>query len=280
MNWLKILVQKIFLNGFQREQRSEIYSLVSNVENTYLITEDNQKIGAYLIKPQMINQSTNYFIFCHGKGSDRRKATRLAKLDRYAQLNNAMFLVIDYRGFGDSTGDFVVDHINKDLDAAFTYLRDNFKATSINLIGHSMGCTVAFEYCKYLKSRNINQPERLFLFSGFISLMPLLREFKIYRILERLFPFIHYLLPGDLQLDSTESIEMFDGSLYLFHGKKDPLVPVYHATTIKEIFEKTVSSRNEIKKKRCILRISEDSHDHILSNPEHWDLIFKEIKRQ
>lgn len=271
MYWLKILVQRIFLNGFERESNKETYYSYPFVKNIYLTTEDDQEIGAFLISSQVIDQPTSFFVFCHGKGSDRRRATRLAKLVKYAQNNNAVFLIIDYRGFGDSTGEFELSSVNKDLDAAFRYLENEFEASKINLIAHSMGCSIAFEYCKYLKERGMKQPENLFLFAAFTSLTPILREFKIYRILERFLPFIRYLLPGDLDLDSNEKIRQFDGNLYLFHGKKDPLVLVDHSIRIKEIFEESGRSR-----KKAVLEISEDSHDHILSNPEHWDKIFQQ----
>ena len=117
-----------------------------------------------LLIPQIIDLNTNYFIVCHGKGIDRIDATNLADLRSFYD-KNAVFLVIDYRGFGESTGKFKVGDINIDLDAAIKFLQNKFKAKKINLIGHSLGSAIVIQYCNYLVETGKSfYPETRFIF--------------------------------------------------------------------------------------------------------------------
>lgn len=76
--------------------------------NLYIETEDGIKIGSYLYRPKTVNENTCFFIICHGKGCERSQMDLTINFIDLAEQKNAVMLMIDYRGFGDSTGEYSI----------------------------------------------------------------------------------------------------------------------------------------------------------------------------
>lgn len=166
---IRVFVYDFARYVFLKPQRSTLLSHEKSPGNLYLTTFDGERIGAYLIQPSEINESTTSIVVRHGKGRDLRQATDYGNL-RAKASQNFCFLMNDHRGFDDSTGTFTKDGVNLDLDAAFDFVRSNFKATEIFLLVHSFGSAIALEHCQNLENSNPkNLPEKTFL-SGFICI--------------------------------------------------------------------------------------------------------------
>lgn len=258
---------RVFVYDFARyvllnPQRSTLLSYEKSPGNLYLTTFDGERIGAYLIQPSEINESTIFFIVCHGKGCDRHQATDYGNL-RAKASQNICFLVIDYRGFGDSTGTFTKDGVNLDLDAAFDFIRSNFKTTKIFLLGHSFGSAIALEYCQYLKNSNPkNLPEKTFCLASFTSTIEICREFTLFRILNFFFPNVGEGIAKELNYNNIESAKVISDSLILIHGIKDRLVRYHHSKTISEV-------------SGAELVLTDHDHLTVFSDLANWDKIFK-----
>lgn len=266
VSWIKRLIKDLFLKIPNKPL--DYYSKLPQAENVELPTEDGQTIWGLLIKPENVDSKTKFFIVCHGKGIDRVDAVTLARL-RSHKDRNVCFLMIDYRGFGGSTGEFSVSDVNYDLDAAVEYLKSAFGAEKISIVGHSLGTGIAIEYCRYLAYKNSEFfPENVYCFASFTSLRDCLMNFRWYRVLVALFPPVKALLPGDFEYNSMANISYVHCKIYLFHGKNDPLIPFDH------------SERLWIFAKNSYLKITNDNHDTIFGNEECWKIIFGEVEEQ
>lgn len=264
VNFIRALVNYIFLNGRSHSKGIQFYS--KQKENVVLKTDDDQYIGAYLINKDIKpNENTKFFVVCHGKGTDREDATGHSKL-RTQKNKNAMFLMIDYRGFGDSSADYSREGINLDVKAAFKYLTDKHKAKNIALIGHSFGAAVSLSYAKYAsenKDKDIINPSKIYLFAPFEDLSSILHTYKPLKILFYM-PGMEKFLFQDVEFDNGEVVEKFQDKIVIFHGKKDQLVPVEH------------SQRMTKKAKKAKVIFTEDSHDQVFENLKNWETLFKE----
>ncbi|ELA41089.1 uncharacterized protein VICG_01882 [Vittaforma corneae ATCC 50505] len=262
--WIKKLIKDLFLKIPNKPP--SYYSRLS-IENIKLLTQDKQTIWGLLIKADDVTPKTKFFVVCHGKGIDRVDAADLAKLRKHKD-KDACFLMIDYREFGGSTGEFIVKNVNYDLDAAIKYLKETFEAEKISIIGHSLGTGVIIEYCRYLVDQECEFfPENVYCFSSFTTLFDCLMNFRIYRMLMRLFPSIRILLPGDFEYNNAMHIGNIRCKIYLFHGKLDPLVPCDHSIQL------SILSNN------CYLKITEnDNHDSIFGSEECWEIILNGIE--
>lgn len=272
---LKIFVQAQFLrapkpNGTDGLESSEIYKSVD------FKTEDNQILKGLISIPEIINQETEFYLVCHGKGIDRFNAWKLAKLERFKNLN-AVVLIFDYRGFAGSTGQFSVQDVNLDMNAGVEYLKGlaHSNIPSINFIGHSLGAGIILEYFRYLKDKENNgnnekifQAKNIYLFAPFTTILDCLINFKIYRYIYYLIPsYISRLLPGDLSYDNYNNIEAVDCPLHLFHGSKDELIPSDHS---KALAEKSGSSDR-------LVIIDGLDHDKIFRDDDCWEVILKNV---
>ena len=84
------------------------------------------------------------------------------------------FLVVDYRGYGRSTGSPSVTSMMKDCHTIFDFARDymskNELTGSLHVMGRSLGSASAIELC----SRQADNFETLIIESGFATISPLL----------------------------------------------------------------------------------------------------------
>lgn len=251
-------VKTVILGNFSSERHDEVYRRTE--DNIYLETSDGQRIGAYLVKPHRFNDKTLFFVLCHGKGSDRHSATKLGNL-RELSRHNVCFLVIDYRGFGDSTGEFTMAGVNLDLDAAFRYIRRKYNPSSIFMVGHSMGAAIALEYCRYLKQKHEILPTKVFCLAIFSTLVDACREFLLYRIARFVFPHIEKKLMMEINYDNIKNAKEIREKLLLVHGENDELIPIFHS--------KRVAQESGVR-----MNVTHHSHDGIMSDKKVWMSIF------
>lgn len=311
-NWIKEIVQFIALYNFQFgffKRKNQKYPFKSyavdrekDVQNSLLsydikiTTEDNLTLNALLIQPDQITKDTKYFLVCHGKGTNRYDTTKLANLIKHSKDRSAVFFVIDYRGFEGSQGVFKKHDVNKDLDAAISYLKKTYNTEDIHLVGHSLGCAIIFEYLRYLKQKTLNSqyrvnerlrllinpfvadfkdiiparevkiPENVFCFAPFTNLMDVVEDILGVkaRIIKRIF---EYLL-DDINYNNIENIPHYDGNLVIFCGKNDSLIPLSRSNELKRICEKG----------RVIFK--DKGHNGVFGEEENWDFIFKEVENQ
>lgn len=202
--------------------------------NVYIQTADGETIGAFLYTPPQINAATLFFVVCHGKGADRLQAELLARTSELVR-HNACFLTIDYRGFGDSSGEYTIEGANEDVAAAIRYLREQFGATDVSLIGHSLGATVVIEYGRYAAAAPAGAavaPRRIYAMAPFSTTLDICREFRLYRFVAFIVPPISKVLKAGFNYNSVEAARVVANRLVVFHGRRDAIVGIHHGRAI------------------------------------------------
>jgi acetyl esterase/lipase len=253
------IVSRIFnIRGSQVEL--DIFKTVPH--NLYIRTDDNCKIGAYLLRPAEINEETRFAVYLHGVGSSRNCTTRYATYDVLVEKGYCL-LIIDYRGFADSEGAFTLHGSVLDTKAGFRYLMNEFNARDIILIGHSLGTGVATEYTRYVMENNLTsyKPHKLVLLSPFTSLPDACNDHpywgwgsfflgSIARRFKEEFEFNTLANLGHINLEDV----------LIYHGFKDPVISFVHTLKIRE-------------KYGVFVEITDNDHVNIIHDKRTWHKI-------
>ena len=172
--------------------------------------------------------SGRYLIYLHGSGLNI--GANVSHARRFKELGFSV-LLISYRGYGQSDGDFPTeDQVYADAEAAWNYLvkQKGIKARDIFIYGHSLGGAVAINLA-------ISHPEAkgLIVEATFTSIADMGRRYKFYR-----------LLPIELithqRFDSIKKVNRLQVPVLYIHGTDDKLVPPEMS---RELYKRTASSK-------------------------------------
>lgn len=138
-------------------------------EDFYLETTDKESINAWYITAKSSttqagnNWSGKTVLFLHGNAGNISHRLETIKIFHQLGIN---ILILDYRGFGKSTGNPSEQGTYADADAAWKYLLEEKKLVAENIIiaGRSLGGGVAAELARKV------QPAMLILESTFTSM--------------------------------------------------------------------------------------------------------------
>jgi len=179
-------------------------------ESLMLATEDGEKIHAWWV-PATDPRGT--VLFLHGNaGSIASRVDYLRMFHRLAYST----LIIDYRGYGLSSGKPSEEGTYRDAQAAWKHLQvdRNLPAAKIAVLGESMGGGVA----TWLAARQ--QPGALILLSTFTSIPDLAAE---------LYPFLPARWLSRIRYDSRAILQAgLPTALLVAHSPSDEVVPFAH----------------------------------------------------
>lgn len=183
--------------------------LNANQQECFLTTEDGERIHALFCqgnRPPVI-------LYFHGNAGDLN-GWKFATEDLTDLGYNV--LIIDYRGYGKSSGQITEQGFYADAEAAYSFLLNNkkYKPSDIIFYGRSIGTGVAVE----LASRH--SPRALVLESPYTSLGALANE-KL--------PFFFPALYLRFNFNSLQKIGKLSCPIVLLHGTKDELIPPAHS---------------------------------------------------
>lgn len=179
-------------------------------------------------------------LFFHGNAASRAAPYRV-QMAREMSRQNVNFVVIDYRGFGDSSTVPVPTEAGLLIDArrAWDYLiAKGVTADRIGVVGHSLGSGVASGLLSSLSEEGTS-PHSLTLISAFSSLPTLLQTFKLFNFIPILGPFKP--IPGAIEMflnalytkfDSKAVIKNIHCPILLLHAKNDLTIPFSHSVDL------------------------------------------------
>ncbi|WP_041619220.1 alpha/beta hydrolase [Stanieria cyanosphaera] len=167
-------------------------------------------------------------LYLHGNGSNN--GDTIGQATRFHQLNFST-LLIDYRGYGYSSGPFPNETlVYEDAEAAWQYLTVERKINPNKIIvyGHSLGGAIALE----LATRH---PELagLIVNGTFTSMRAIAAYMKQYRILP-----LDWILTQ--KFDSITKIKTLKTPILLMHGIEDRVVPAWMS---QELFTATAAPK-------------------------------------
>ena len=175
--------------------------------------------------------SNRYLIYLHGSAFNI--GANVSHARRFKELGFSV-LLISYRGYGQSDGDFPTeDQVYADAEAAWIYLveQKKIKPGDIFVYGHSLGGAVAINLA-------ISHPEAkgLIVEATFTSIADMGRRYKLYR-----------LLPIELithqRFDSISKVNRLQVPVLFIHGTDDRTVPPEMS---RELYQRTTSSKQLI----------------------------------
>lgn len=189
--------------------RDFAFQLPSNAREVFLKTEDAEEINGLFYKGR---DAKKVVLFFHGNAGSLRGWKEVAS--DFTE-KGADFLVIDYRGYGKSSGKFSEAGFYADGQAAYEYLlAQSYRPEQIVVVGRSIGSGVATD----LASRR--PVGGLILEAPFSSLLQLGKE-KYW-----------FLLPGlwaRYRFDNFGKIAKVNAPILLLHGESDSLIPPEHS---------------------------------------------------
>jgi fermentation-respiration switch protein FrsA (DUF1100 family) len=185
-------------------------------EEIFLHTSDGERINALFYQ----NKKKEVILYFHGNAGDLSNWQYIAEDFTNIGYN---FLIIDYRGYGKSSGTITEKGLYEDAETAFQFLLNEkgFRTDEIIIYGRSIGTGVAVE----LASRHAVRG--LILEAPYTSLKKLANE-KMPFLLPSLFLRFHF--------DNIGKINAVKSPVLFIHGARDTLIPPSHTNKLCEHF--------------------------------------------
>lgn len=199
---------------------------ISNYEELSIVTPDGETLSAFLIKPENTAQARPITLLnFHGNAGNIGHRLPIAKV-----LSNDLActtMMLEYRGYGLSTGTPDEKGLSIDAQTALDYLRqrEDLKGNKIVIYGQSLGGAVGIDLVA--KNKDTGDIKGLILENTFLS---------IAKMIPAVMPAAKYLTPlCHEQWKSEEKLPQITGIPMLFlSGLKDEIVPPSH---MKQLFK-------------------------------------------
>ncbi|MDI6745784.1 MAG: alpha/beta hydrolase [Rhodocyclaceae bacterium] len=185
-------------------------------EDVKLITSDGVNLHGWLV--HAVDPPRGTVLFFHGNAGNI--SHRLDSLRMFHRLGYST-LIIDYRGYGNSTGEPTEQGTYRDAEAAWQYLTQirNIPGASIVLFGESLGGAVA----AWLASRHT--PAALVISSGFTSVPDLAAD---------IYPYMPVRWLARFQYDTRANLKTTSAPVFIAHSPGDDIIPFRHGRALFE----------------------------------------------
>jgi uncharacterized protein len=173
-------------------------------------------------KPKGGFKAPKVLLYFHGRGSNRSYS--LYRMQGLHQLGFSV-LTLDYRGYGDSVGDFPSEgSVYEDSRAVWNYLTQvrRVPPKDIVIYGESLGGAVALDLA-------VKYPEAggLVLQSTFTSMVAMIRRIYWFQFLP-----VGWILTE--RFESLEKVRLLKVPVLFLHGHTDEVVPAYMSQQLYE----------------------------------------------
>mgnify|MGYP000023525896 CR=1 FL=1 len=197
------------------------YNFPFDFDEVNLKTEDNETINALHIKAEKTKGVILYF---HG---NQGNLIRWGEITSYFTQFNYDVFVIDYRGYGKSTGTFDESRMYQDALMSYEYLKNEFSEDKIVVYGRSLGTTFA------AKVASENNPKHLILEAPFYSLHNAANH--KYKVIPK------FVL--NFKFKTYSFISKIMSPTIIFHGTDDKITP---SKGSKQLFDLINSENKEL----------------------------------
>ncbi len=184
--------------------------------------------------------------FLHGNAGNLDTWTTKVKF--YEQHNLDLF-IIDYRGYGKSTGNITsVEQIHSDIRAAWNFIAPRYQENNIpiTIYGRSLGSGLATKLATEVRH------QQLILVSPFSSMKSMVKQH---------YPYV----PSSLlryPLPTKDIIEQVPGKVSFIVGDKDDYIPLIHSETLQKL---TIQPSE-------IFTVNGADHGDIHEFDQYWDI--------
>jgi len=207
-----------------------------------LQTDDSNSLNGILFT---VNQPKGLILFFHNHSGNIEHWSRSAIF-----FNNFNYdvLLMDYRGYGKSTGKYNEQVMFSDALLWYNYAKNIYDENLITIYGRGIGATFA----TYIAS--LNNPKQLLLES------PLYNMFVTAKVL---YPYLPNRLISKYKFDTAAYITEVNCKIYIFHGEGNELVNFKNGKMLYDL----VADRAEL------ILISDGNHYNLISNETYLNKI-------
>ncbi|MEJ7768039.1 MAG: alpha/beta fold hydrolase [Chitinophagaceae bacterium] len=191
------------------------------------------------------DQPKGLVLYFHGNTRSIKGWARYAK-DFYRYDYDVV--LVDYRGFGKSTGKRSENKMLKDMQFVYETLMSQYAQHHIIVYGRSMGSGFA------AKIASDNSPRYLILDAPYYNFL---------KVVERLLPVLPVSWVLRYHLPTDKWIKHVNCHTYIIHGTKDRLIPIRNSEKLHAI------NPNKI----TLIRILGGGHNNLPSYPEYHNFI-------
>ena len=215
------------------------YEFPSAFEEIYLDTEDGARLNALHFK---VENPKGVILYYHGNAGEL--ASWGLVVQKFVERSYDV-LVMDYRGYGKSTGSLVEDSMYSDAQLFYDYLLKNYSEDEIVVYGRSLGTAFA----TYVAAKN--HPKELILEAPFYSL----EEVAGNRF--RIFPVSWFL---KFHFPTNKYIQEVACPIVIFHGTDDTMVSHDNSVKLSKLIEP---------EQLQLISIPGGNHNDLVNTPEY-----------
>ncbi|MGN6436372.1 MAG: alpha/beta hydrolase [Agriterribacter sp.] len=192
-----------------------------------------------------VKEPLGLILYLHG---NTRSIKGWAKYARDFYRYQYDVVLIDYRGFGKSTGKRSEQSLLNDVQFVYTQLAAKYQEHHIIVYGRSIGSGFATRVAAD------NKPRYLILDAPY---------YNFRKVVERFLPFIpvKYVLRYHLRTDKW--IRRVNCHTYILHGTKDRLIPIRHSEKLQQLNPHKIT----------LIRIAGGGHNNLPSFPEYHNFV-------
>ncbi|MEM6632120.1 MAG: alpha/beta fold hydrolase [Bacteroidota bacterium] len=205
--------------------------------------EDGGKINSLHFKVPNSRGLIYYF-----KGNSR-SIKGWAKFAQDFISNGYDFFMMDYRGFGKSTGKRTETRLYNDSQQLYKWLQKEYSEEQIIIYGRSLGSGIAARIASW------NHPRMLILDSPYFSFYHNIKRWAFILPLK-------YILRYQIRTD--QFITQVEAPIYIIHGDKDRLIPISHSYRLKAIRPQDIE----------LMVIEGGGHNNLPSFPQYHEYLY------
>jgi fermentation-respiration switch protein FrsA (DUF1100 family) len=206
----------VFLPEMDRDYRASPATIGLPFKPLKLGTTDGETLDGWFVPAQ--DETRGLVIFFHGNAGNI--AHRLDYLRMFHELGLAT-LIVDYRGYGLSSGSPTEQGTYRDAEAIWRHARDvlRFPADRIVLFGESLGGGVAAQLAAN------HRPAALVLASTFTSVPDLGAD---------LYPLLPIRLLAHIRYETLKKLALISCPVMVIHSRNDEIIPFTHGRRLFE----------------------------------------------
>lgn len=184
-------------------------------------------------------------LYFHG---NTRSIKGWAKYARDFYRYNYDVVLVDYRGFGKSTGKRSEQAMLRDMQFVYEKLKEQYPEDHLILYGRSMGSGFA------TKLAADNHPRYLILDAPYYSFS---------KVVERFLPILPVRLVLRYHLRTDKWIKQVQCPVYIIHGTRDWLIPIRHSENLQKVNPKKIT----------LIRIAGGGHNNLPGFDEYHGFV-------
>lgn len=236
------LVQERFIFKPEKLKQDFIYKYDAPFKELFFDIEPDVRINGLHFT---VDKPHGLVLYFHGNTRSIKGWARYAK-DFYRY--NYDVVLVDYRGFGKSTGKRTEKDMLSDMQFVYDDLAARYTEQHIIVYGRSLGSGFA------TKIASDNKPRYLILDAPYFSFT---------KAIERFLPMLPVRFVLRFHLRTDKWIENVSCHTYIIHGTRDWLIPVRNSEKLQALNPKKIT----------LIRIKGGGHNNLPSFPEYHNFI-------